>query len=172
MFRLLSLVSHTVEGHNDNTDESPSCMCIDNPEIVVQRRGFVKLCVDLLLAISFPPENAVPVPAVEEGGVEPPTTATSTSVSRAYSILVSSVGAIGAIVNTVSSSTLWNHVFGKRHDNSDSNGGDIFEKLLESDGPVRGFVWRILTLLSDLECCCRSHCWGEFSYLLVDHSSR
>lgn len=171
--RLLSFVSHVGGNHTEactsitTLDSSSPSICASTPEVVAQRRAFVSLCVDLLIAVGVPDACEVPTSAStkEDQPANPPTN----TASRAYSLLLTSVlpaasSAIGAVVNSVTSCHLWKRVFDTKQ-NADDEVSDTFEKLIESRGPVRGFVWRICNLLSDLESCCRADCWGELTHL-------
>nr|CDS22711.1 ectopic p granules protein [Echinococcus granulosus] len=166
---LLSLASHVGENYTKTytftatLDPSLFSMCTSTPEIVAQRRAFVSLCVDLLIAVDFADEHEVPASTAtkEDQPVEPSTS----TPSRAYSLLMTGVlpvasCAIGAIVNSITSCHLWKQVFGTRQ-STDAEVSDAFAKLTECEGPVRGFVWRICSLLSDLEGCCAVDCWDS-----------
>ncbi|KAL5112166.1 hypothetical protein TcWFU_005514 [Taenia crassiceps] len=168
-FRLLSFVSHVGGNHTEAytsiaaLDSSSLSAYTSTPEIVAQRRAFVSLCVDLLIAVGVLDACELPTSAStkEDRSVEPSTN----TPSRAYSLLWTSVlpaasSAIGAVVNSVTSWHLWKRVFDTKQ-STDVEVSDTFEKLIESNGPVRGFAWRICSLLSDLESCCRANCWDS-----------
>lgn len=112
-----------------------------------------------------------PPPLTESQSVEVVSTVSSeplSTASRAYSLVVNSVlptasTALGHIINTVSSSSLWKHVFGEKSESEESE--SVFTKLVETKGPIKYFALRILGLLYDVENCCAAECWSKLTYL-------
>ncbi|VDK32161.1 unnamed protein product [Taenia asiatica] len=168
-FRLLSFVSHVGGNLTEactsiaTLDLSSASVCTSDPEIAAQRRAFVSLCVDLLIAVGVLDACEAPTsaPTKEDQPVEPSTN----TASRARSLLLTSVlpaasSAIGAVVNSVTSCHLWKCVFDTKQ-SADVEVSDVFKKVIESKGPVRGFIWRLCSLLSDLERCCGADCWDS-----------
>ncbi len=138
---------------------APRAHPLSKTDIHAQRRAYIDLSVDFLIS-AFPiPEAVQQPPASGEVPLEP-----TTATARAYSLLVSSIlpaasYAVGAVVNTVSSSSLWQRAFGGAQ--GDENAADAFEKLVGSEGPIRGFAWRVCCLLKEMEICYGAFCWGK-----------
>uniref|UniRef100_A0A5K3F171 Mon2_C domain-containing protein n=2 Tax=Mesocestoides corti TaxID=53468 RepID=A0A5K3F171_MESCO len=162
-FSLLAIASHMSPHHSEprsNTDLYPqiSPHCISTSDVLAQRRAFVSLCVDFLVASSPGPcEIPSKVPPTDTH-----TLTTGTTAARAYSILTTSIlpaatSAIGAVVSTVSSSPLWQRVFGETH--NDGCVVQAFEKLTSSEAPSRGFAWRVCRVLRVMEKCYAPLCW-------------
>ncbi|VDO04176.1 unnamed protein product [Rodentolepis nana] len=157
-FRFLSIASHM--GDATQLEESQN-----TPDIVSQRHAFINLCVDFLLTVAFP-GTLNPSSSTESQDVEVVPTVSSevlSTASRAYLLVMNSVlptasTAIGHIVNSFSSSSLWKHVFGEKGEPEESK--SFFTKLIETEGPVKDFALRILGLLYDVENCCAGESWS------------
>lgn len=164
LFRFLSTASH-IDANQTGGSQDVSVENSPSIDIFHQRQAFISLCVDFLLAVASP--EALDPPALAENHsmevVPAPFTAQSTA-SQAYSFLVASVlpaasTALGSIVNTVSSSSIWKHVFGEKGGSVDEK--SIFIALVESEGPLKAFVLQVLSLLYKVENCCSSECWSK-----------
>ncbi|KAM7541290.1 hypothetical protein Aperf_G00000043920 [Anoplocephala perfoliata] len=162
-FRFLSTASH-VDANQKEESQDVSVDSSTSIDIFHLRQAFISLCVDLLLAVASL-ETLDPPTSTENHSVEvvsASSTAQSTA-SQAYSFLVTSVlpaasTALGSIVNTVSSSSLWKHIFGEKDDSVDEK--SAFVSLVESKGSLKAFVLQILGLLYNVENCCSAECWS------------
>nr|CDS28359.2 hypothetical transcript [Hymenolepis microstoma] len=157
-FKFLSIASHI--GDATQLEESQN-----TSDIVSQRHAFINLCVDFLLTMIIPGTLNSSTPTESQSVKAVPTVSSEelSTASRAYSLVMNSVlptasTAIGHIVNSFSSSSLWKHVFGEKGESEESE--SFFTKLIETEGPVKDFALRILGLLYDVENCCAAESWS------------
>lgn len=121
-------------------------------------------------ALNPPSSDQTEISQAPEAPVVTQVEVAPTAASRAYSLLVSSVlpaasTALGSIVNTVSSTSIWKQVFGEKGEPEDKE--SVFTKLIETEGSIKDFALRILGQLYDAEVCCSSECWSKFCFILT-----